>query len=121
MKQLNSISRNTLLIGLLLMLVGILGRVLSGTMSITALIPFFFGLPIAVLGWLSRNPTRARQMQWISFGLAVLGILGTYRVVSDAFTAEEFSFTLASRGLMFILCIALLILSGLWLLQSRRA
>ncbi|MEM9774869.1 MAG: hypothetical protein AAF902_09830 [Chloroflexota bacterium] len=119
MKQLNSISRNTIIIGVLLMLVGIFGRLLSGTMSITALIPFFFGLPVVILGWFSQSPDRTKGMQRRAALLATLGVLGTYSVISDLFSADEFTFALASRGGMFFLCAILLVISGMWLYNNR--
>ena len=101
------------------MLVGILGRFMSGTTSITALIPLFFGLPIAILGWLSQSPGRTKIIQIIVIILALLGVLGTYGVVTDLFQADGVSASILSRGSMLLLCIVMIILSGRWLITPQ--
>ena len=120
MGKINLISRNTIIIGLLLMVVGVLGRFLSGTTSVTALIPLFFGLPIAVLGWFGRTSGRARGVQIVVIILALLGVLGTYSVVPDFIQVDRLSASILSRGSMLLLCIAQVALSGRWLLTSQR-
>lgn len=64
----------TIEIGILLIIVGIASRVLTGTSSITALIPAFFGVPIALLGWAALAPKRTR---WSLIVVGVLALLGT--------------------------------------------
>lgn len=102
------------------MIVGVLGRTLSGTTSITALIPLFFGLPIAVLGWLSQSQKRAKWMQIIVLVFALLGIFGTYSVIPDLFQADRLAASLLSRCSMFLLCIAQVVFSGNWLFNAQR-
>lgn len=106
-------------IGVLLMLVGLLGRFLSGTTSMTALIPLFFGLPIAILGWLSQKTGRGNVMMIIIAVLAGLGIFGTYSAIPDLFQAAGLSASLMSRGSMLILCAVMLIVSLNWVIQNR--
>ena len=109
-----------MIIGLLLMIVGILGKILSGTTSVTALIPLFFGLPITALGWFSQqNPKRAKLMQSLAAVVAVLGIIGTYGVIFDIFQADSVSAPLLSRSFMLLLCLLLLFLSGVWLVTDE--
>ena len=119
MGRVNTISRNTIIIGVLLMLVGVLGRFLSGTTSVTALIPLFFGVPIAILGWISQAPGRTKVAQIVVIILALLGIFGTYGVISDLVQGEGLSASILSRGSMLLLCIVLIILSGRWLIASQ--
>ena len=101
----------TIIIGLLLIIVGILSRVLTGTSSITALIPAFFGLPILVLGWLSLAPNRTRWSMIAVGIIALLGIIGTYSVLGSLLQGNPLSAVTISRGSMFVLCIIQLISS----------
>ena len=121
MKQIDSISRNTIIIGVLLMLVGILGRFLSGTTSMTALIPLFFGLPIAILGWFSQLPERAKIMRIGVSILAALGVFGTNSAVTDILSGSELSAALLSRSAMLVLCIILLSQNFGWLVKNARS
>ncbi|MFT5193506.1 MAG: hypothetical protein ACI9EW_002510 [Cellvibrionaceae bacterium] len=121
MKQINSISRNTIIIGVLLMLVGLLGRILSGTTSITAFIPLFFGLPIAVLGWFSQFPKRAKVMHIIVSVLAALGVFGTNGAITDVLAGSELSAALLSRSAMLVLCIILLSQNLRWLFKPGQS
>lgn len=120
MKQIDSISRNTIIIGALLMLVGILGRVMSGTTSITALIPLFFGLPIAILGWFSQFPERSKVMRIAVSILAALGVFGSNSAVTDILAGSDLSAGLLSRSVMLVLCIILLSQNFGWLVKTAR-
>ncbi len=63
-----------IIVGDLLVVLGVVGYVMSGAASITALIPAFFGLPIALLGvvaWKSEN-LRMHAMH----GAVTIGLLG---------------------------------------------
>lgn len=106
-----------IIIGVLLIIIGILGWVLTGISSITALIPTFFGLPIAILGWAAQTQKFARVCVLIVAILALLGIVGTYTVLFDvegllnASNASDISASILSRGAMFILCSIMMIVS----------
>lgn len=105
-------STTAIIVGVLLILVGILSRVLTGTSSITALIPAFFGLPIAVLGWLAFAPQRTRWSTMVIAALSLLGIIGTYSVLIDLFAVIQGTSPSAStiaRAIMFVLCAILLL------------
>jgi hypothetical protein len=66
--------RNTVVLGTLMIILGVVAYFASGMASATALIPAFFGLPIAALGLLA---ARARRGALIAVTvLAVLGALG---------------------------------------------
>lgn len=103
------------------MLVGILGRVMSGTTSITALIPLFFGLPIAILGWFSQFPKRAKVMHISVSVLAALGVFGTNRAITDVLAGNDMSAALLSRSAMLVLCIILLSQNLRWLFKTGRS
>ncbi len=103
------------------MIVGLLGRFLSGTTSITALIPLFFGLPIAILGWFSQFPERAKVMRIGVSILAALGVFGTNSAVTDILAGNELSAALLSRGGMLLLCIVVLSQNFGWLVKTARS
>jgi hypothetical protein len=67
----------TVIFGALLTLLGILGYLVTGMASVTALIPAFFGIPVIVLGWLGRNPDRLKLTMHIAVTLTLIGFFGT--------------------------------------------
>ncbi|MEM9774896.1 MAG: hypothetical protein AAF902_09965 [Chloroflexota bacterium] len=114
-----NVSRSTIVIGILLIIVGLLGRFLTGTTSITAFIPLFFGAPIAILGWIGRSSDRTRWTTIAVIALAVLGAVGAANVVSDIFTNSATLASILSRGSMLVLCVLLINIGGVWLVQNR--
>lgn len=66
----------TVLVGILLIVIGGIGWAGSGGESATALIPAFFGLPLAVLGKLAANPDRRKLFLHIAVLVALLGAIG---------------------------------------------
>lgn len=118
----NKKERNpTIVGGLLLIAVGILGRLLTGTTSLTALIPAFFGLPIAVLGWVAANSNRQRSTLVAVILLALLGVLGSINVLGDIVGGEASAASLLSRGGMLILCAFILYASVTALIAAQHA
>ncbi|MEM7125958.1 MAG: hypothetical protein AAF702_06510 [Chloroflexota bacterium] len=113
-------TKTAILIGLALIALGLWGRFSTGTTSITALIPAFFGLPIAILGFLGRNPQRLKMSMHVVAILALLGIIGTYTVIIDLLGGGEMSVSVISRGLMLLLCAIMLIISIVSFVQVRR-
>jgi len=67
----------TLVYGLLLLLLGIGGFVITGRESITALIPAFFGLPVLLFAWLARRETMRKHAMHAAAVLSLLAFLGT--------------------------------------------
>ena len=114
-----SASTQTIIVGVLLIIAGLLGRFLTGTTSITALIPLFFGVPITLLGWLAREPSRTRWTMIAVIVLAVLGAVGAANVVGDIIANSASLASMLSRGSMLILCVYLINVGGRWLLQNR--
>jgi len=66
----------TIVIGVLLTLLGLGGYVLAGGISVTALIPAFFGLPLALLGFLARSESLRRHAIHAAAALALVGWAG---------------------------------------------
>lgn len=105
-----------IVIGLILIALGVLSRVMTGTSSITALIPAFFGLPIAILGAVALVPLRQRAGMIAVTVLAFLGAFANFSVIVDLMSAVQsgaWSASTISRSLMFVLCAILLVVCAI--------
>ena len=67
----------TIITGVLLIVLGLAGYIGTGSAHPTALIPAWFGLPIAVLGLLARDPKRRALTMHIAVTIGLLGFLGS--------------------------------------------
>jgi hypothetical protein len=63
----------TVVFGVMLIVLGLVGFVASGAASVTALIPTFFGLPLVGLGLLARNE---RLRMHVMHAAALIGLIG---------------------------------------------
>ena len=70
-------ARTTILVGLVLIVMGVGSYFGSGMVSITALIPAFFGVPIALLGVVARDESRRKHAMHGAIVLALLGFMGS--------------------------------------------
>lgn len=69
----------------LFILLGVLGYLLTGMQSVTALIPAFLGLLLALLGWLGlARPALRKHVMHGAALLALIGIGGTFRGLLQA-------------------------------------
>ena len=66
----------TIVFGLLLTLLGFLGYFLTGTSSITALIPAAFGIVLVALGFLARSEALRKHAMHAAAAVALLGMIG---------------------------------------------
>lgn len=114
-------------LGTVLIVLGILGYFGSGTSSITAMIPAFFGLPIVVLGFVARarEAWRKHAMHG-AIGLALLGFLGSAGGVIDMsrlLLGGQVDRPTAAlvQGTMAIVCAVLIILGVKSFIDARRA
>ena len=67
----------TIGIGAWLIALGIAGYVMTGMVSLTALIPAAFGLLLALLGAYGRAASRRPTAMHLAMGVALVGILGS--------------------------------------------
>jgi hypothetical protein len=72
-------AQTTIIFGLLLVALGVLGYVGTGAASVTALIPAFFGAVLAVLGWIGRNERHRKHAMHAAAAVGLLGFLGSAR------------------------------------------
>lgn len=67
--------------GLILIVLGLASYFLTGRVSITALIPAFFGAVFVILALVARNESARKHAMHAAVALGLLGFLGTLRVV----------------------------------------
>src|ERR1700744_3059680 len=81
----------TILFGLLLIVLGLVGWMETGRVHPTALIPLYFGAVLAVLGVLARTEHQKKRMMvmHIAVTLGLLGFLGTAKSIWDFFQMER--------------------------------
>ena len=78
-------------VGFLLILLGVAGYVATGAVSITALIPAFFGALLLILAMVARNPNARKHAMHAALALALLGVLGTAPRIFSAINAGNIS------------------------------
>jgi len=104
-----------IVLGIALVALGVGAYVLSDFASVTALIPAFFGVLVAILGVVGRRRTDQQRLAAYGIGLlAVLGVVGSTRGIPDMIallTGEAVESTIAtiSQGAMIVVCRVLLV------------
>ncbi len=68
------------------MLLGIIGYFATGMVSVTALIPLFFGLPVMALGIMAKNPARKKHFMHVAAAVGLLAFLGSASGIGGLFT-----------------------------------
>jgi hypothetical protein len=69
----------TIIFGVVLILLGVMGYVMTGGASITALIPALFGLVLLALGVIARNDAYRKHAMHAAVVVGLLGFLGSAR------------------------------------------
>jgi len=64
-------------VGLVLMVVGVGGYVMTDMASPTALIPAAFGIVISMLGFYGRHESNRKTAMHLAMGIAMVGMLGS--------------------------------------------
>ena len=72
-------AKTSQLVGVILMVLGGGGYVMSGMASQTALIPAFFGIVISGLGYYGRHEHTRKTAMHLAMVIALVGILGSAR------------------------------------------
>ena len=66
----------TIVFGLVLVLLGFAGYFLTGTSSVTALIPAFFGLLLIVMGFVARSESARKHAMHAAAMVGLIGLIG---------------------------------------------
>lgn len=67
----------TIVLANILILMGVGGYIASDMVSVTALIPAFFGVPLEILGWLALSESRRKHAMHGAAMVALIGLLGS--------------------------------------------
>lgn len=115
----------TIGLGVLLILLGIGGYFGLGRVSITALIPTFFGLPLFILGLLAQKENLRKHAMHAAATLGLLGFLGSARGLPNFFiliTGGDVARPKAviMQSIMAILCVVFTGLCGKSFIDARR-
>lgn len=121
-------SKLTVLLGGLLIALGILSYAATSGVSVTALIPAFFGLPLAVLGFMAlKKEDLRRHFMHAAAALALLGFAGSVGAVRFALYMVsvgpahiENPAAVIARTLMALLCGGYLYFSIRSFIEARR-
>lgn len=111
-------------VGLVLMVLGIAGYVMTDMASPTALIPAAFGMVISMLGFYGRHEATRKTAMHLAMGVALVGLLGSVSgllALPEVFagTAERPPATI-SRSLMAVILIVYLA-AGIRSFRAARA
>ena len=101
-------ARTTIVFGMMLIVLGIVGYVASGAASVTALIPAMFGAVLGLLGWMGLTERYRKHALQVAAVVGVLGFLGTVRGLLDLIdlisgTAVERPAAVVSQSVMAVL------------------
>lgn len=112
-------------IGIVMILLGVLAYFGTGGQSVTALIPAFFGAPLAVLGALARDERRLKTTMHIAAILMLLGFLGSVRGIPAAIALlsggiVERPAAAVVQTAMALLCAVFLVLAVKSFVDARR-
>ena len=103
-----------IVLGIALVLLGVGAYALSDFVSITALIPTFFGVLVGILSVVGYRRRDRQRLAAIGIGLlAVLGVLGSTRGIPDILAlltggAVDSPIAAVSQGAMIAVCLVLL-------------
>jgi len=71
------VARTTMIFGVVLIALGLVGYVGTGAASVTALIPSAFGVLLALLGWLALHERYRKHTMHVAAAIGVAGFLGS--------------------------------------------
>ena len=118
-------ARTTIGLGIILFVLGLLGFLMTGMQSPTALIPAFFGVVFLILGIIARKETARKMSMHIAMIIALLGLIGTFSGLINFFvliTGGEVARPAAviSQTIMALLLIYYLVLGIKSFIDARR-
>lgn len=113
----------TIVFGLLLVLLGLAGRFLTSTGSVTALIPAFFGIPLIVLGFIARAERVRKHAMHGAVVIGVIGVIGALGSLlgSSLPFAERSTVAVSSQLGMALLMVVFVALCVRSFIAARRA
>jgi len=121
-------AKMTMGIGTLLIIVGIIGFVMTGSDHPTALIPCWFGVLLALAGKLAKTEDAKKRMLWMHIAVTI-GLLGFlfpgFMAVKAMVTAHGAPLArpaaTAEQAVMALVCLAFVVLCVRSFIAARRA
>lgn len=115
----------TIALGVTLIIVGLAGYFLTGMASVTALIPAFFGIVIALAGLIARDERKRKHAIHAAVVVALLGFLGSVRgllQIGDVFdgTAARPA-AVISQTIMALLTLGYIVMAVRSFIAARRS
>lgn len=113
-------ARWTVIGGVVLIVIAVAFYAITGAESWTALIPAFFGLPLALCGLAARTPRSTKIAMHIAVIVAAVGVAGGLRIVPN--WADSSDAVRAEHLLLIAICAALVVMYvGSFVSARRRA
>ena len=81
-----NLPKTTIVYGIILIMLGMIGYFVTSQTSVTALIPAFFGMVIVIAGALAQKEPRRKHAMHAAAALALLGFFGTFRGIGSLVT-----------------------------------
>lgn len=119
-------SKLSIYIGILLIILGIASYILTGAASATALIPAFFGIAFVIIGMIGdRKESMRKHMMHAALLLAVLGVFGSFGGLMNVLRVlggTELSRPAASyaQALMALICIFFIVAGVRSFIEARK-
>ena len=117
----------TIILGLLLIMIGVAGFVLTGSSHPTALIPSWAGLLFIVFGALARTSDAKKRMLWmhVAVTVALLLFLGTVKADIDVIRMSSgvvfpHPVAVVEKAGMSLLCLLYVLLGARSFVEARR-
>ena len=112
--------------GVVLLALGIVGFVLTGSIHFTALIPAAFGVAFVILGGVARDEGKRKHAMHAAAALALLGFFGTVMGLRKLVTMlsggdVERPAAVVSQSVMAVLCVIFVALCVRSFVNARRA
>ena len=115
----------TIALGAALIVLGLAGYVLTGAVSLTALIPAAFGVLLVLAGVLARNERMRMHAMHAAVLIALLGFLGSVRGllrIGDVFHATSARpAAIVAQAIMALLTLGYVVIAVRSFIQARRA
>ncbi|MEX0778557.1 MAG: hypothetical protein WD491_04070 [Balneolales bacterium] len=111
--------RTTTVFGIILIILGVGGYVISGMVSATALIPAFFGIVYVILGRLAAKENLRKHMMHAAAALTIILIIPTVGAIGDLFSGDSGA-AVISRSLTAIAAIIYLFLCIKSFIDARK-
>lgn len=112
-------------LGIIFIIMGLYGYFGISSVSVTALIPTFLGIPLLILGWLGLNEKYLKHTMHAAAVLTLLGFIGTVSGLVKfvrLLVGEEskISAAITVQSIMAVLCLLFLMLAVKSFIDARK-